>query len=283
MISNTNMINSNKTMSQGKPIPHQIKKSTNVIAGNEASPMTKFDDTAREEIKFTLTDTLNYVLIQIFAAYMDGKNLFKKLSRDLYIFRISIYAIIVLVVVYMILNIYKIVASFFKPTCKYVPNGSNGSNVYNNSNVTSSATSTPTQPTRNHATNERSPHVFNTPSEPSGANGVIIEKYSAFEDPTDSVETYDKNALFKNLNTVNATLYVADNCKYCTQQAEILGETKESLSTKIKMVNCVKDGVFLDHCKHKELQGFPTWECGGNMYTGSQTIQELNTIVMQNS
>ena len=41
------------------------------------------------------------------------------------------------------------------------------------------------------------------------------------------------------------------------QQAEILGETKETLARKIHVIDCVKDGVFQEECKNVDLQGFP--------------------------
>ena len=115
-----------------------------------------------------------------------------------------------------------------------------------------------------------------------GANGTFIEKYSPYEDPTDAIETYDTVKLLNNLNSVNATLYVADNCKFCTQQADTLGESKETLAQKINVVNCVEDGVLLDHCKNIDISGFPTWECNGNLYTGAQSVKALYNIVAQN-
>ena len=232
------------------------------------------------ENKFTLSNTLNYVLIKMIDAFMDGKNMFKKITRDLYVVRLSLYAIIALVVVYMVLNIYQILANLFGNKC---PSQSPSASPSASSSASPSAT--PSASSQSTNTTARKPKTVERfyPQEPTGANGDIIENYSAFEDPTDSVNTYDTLSLFENLNAVNATLYVADNCKYCSQQAEILGETKDSLKTKINMVNCVQDGVFQESCKNVDLQGFPTWECGGHMYTGAQSVDNLNNIVAQNS
>ena len=243
------------------PLPTKYQSSSDLIMEN----------------KFTLSNTLNYVLIKMIDTFMDGKNVFKRITRDLYVIRLSLYAIIALVVVYMVLNIYQILANMFGKPCKR--------------DTPTSTTNTP-QP----KTVERFDHLEQVsqldpqepvesfyPHEPTGANGDIIEKYSAYEEPTDAVNTYDTDTLFENLNALNATLYVADNCKYCSHQAEILGETKDTLKTKINLVNCVQDGVFQESCKNVDLQGFPTWECGGHMYTGSQTADDLNNIVAQNS
>lgn len=118
-------------------------------------------------------------------------------------------------------------------------------------------------------------------------NNIIIEKYSSFNEDTMEENTNKVSAsnddLFSMLNQVNATLYVADNCTYCSQQAEILGETKDTLKKKINVVNCVVNGVFQDACKSQELEGFPTWKCNNNTYIGAKSVKELNAIVAQNS
>ena len=187
----------------------------------------------------------------------------------------GVVTVIALIVVFLLMYLYNVLSNVESPT-RFIGATNADANTKADANTN----------TTNHVnTTANESNIANTPvnpSEPTGANGPLIEKYSPYEDPTDSVNTYDNVSLFNNLNAVNAKLYVMDDCVHCTRQAELLGETKETLSNKINMVNCIQDGVFMDHCKNVDIKGFPTWECNGNIYTGAQSAQSLNDIVAQN-
>lgn len=81
-------------------------------------------------------------------------------------------------------------------------------------------------------------------------------------------------ALAQHLTSVGAKMYGAYWCPHCHEQKELFG--KDAV-TQIPYVECdpsasnSQAGI----CQSKGVKGYPTWEINGQMYSGTQTLQQL--------
>ncbi|MEB3212018.1 MAG: vitamin K epoxide reductase family protein [Leptolyngbyaceae bacterium] len=81
-------------------------------------------------------------------------------------------------------------------------------------------------------------------------------------------------ALAQHLQDIGATKYSAYWCPHCQQQRELFGrEAFEYIDT----VECAEDGQNAQPqlCRQKGIQGFPTWEINGELYSGARPLGEL--------
>lgn len=82
-----------------------------------------------------------------------------------------------------------------------------------------------------------------------------------------------KKQLAAHLTAQGATMYGAYWCPHCADQKELFGEAVKD----IQYVECAADGENAqpELCREKNIQGYPTWEIGGEFYPGTQPLAEL--------
>ncbi len=80
--------------------------------------------------------------------------------------------------------------------------------------------------------------------------------------------------LAKYLTKNNITLYNAYWCPHCHDQKEMFG--KEAVSY-LQLIECAEDGKNSKTklCKSKGISGFPSWEINGEIYSGTQSLNQL--------
>ncbi|CAM9125480.1 unnamed protein product [Ascophyllum nodosum] len=95
---------------------------------------------------------------------------------------------------------------------------------------------------------------------------------------TDTDSSPQAMRIGRKLKTLDAKMYGAYWCTHCFHQKELLG--KQAMA-KVKYVECSRRGVDnqADLCKATNLPGFPTWDIGGKLYPGEQSLEELEEIV----
>jgi len=78
------------------------------------------------------------------------------------------------------------------------------------------------------------------------------------------------------LKKVGALMYGAYWCPHCHEQKELFGKEAAKL---VPYVECDPQGIDPkpDQCKAAGITGYPTWEIGGQIYSGRQTLEELAT------
>jgi len=71
-------------------------------------------------------------------------------------------------------------------------------------------------------------------------------------------------------------MYGAFWCPHCTDQKELFGEAVQA----VPYVECDPDGEKAQPqlCQEKGIQGYPTWEIDGELYTGVRSLEELATL-----
>ncbi len=76
------------------------------------------------------------------------------------------------------------------------------------------------------------------------------------------------------LSSTGAVQYSAYWCPHCHDQKEMFG--KEAAS-ELRIVECAADGKNNQRslCQRKGIEGFPTWEINGNLYSGVKSLQQL--------
>jgi uncharacterized membrane protein/glutaredoxin len=81
-------------------------------------------------------------------------------------------------------------------------------------------------------------------------------------------------ALAKYLTSIGAKMYGAYWCPHCHDQKDLFG--KEAFQ-QVTYVECDPAGVNAQPniCKAKNIEGYPTWEIKGQMYSGTKKLQEL--------
>lgn len=80
-------------------------------------------------------------------------------------------------------------------------------------------------------------------------------------------------ALAAHLKKIGAKMYGAYWCPHCTRQKEMFGAAIRS----IDYVECDPQG---DNprpklCQAAKIKGYPTWEINGQLYPGTQSLEEL--------
>lgn len=92
-----------------------------------------------------------------------------------------------------------------------------------------------------------------------------------------SVSVTDSKALTElalHLKKINAKMYGAYWCPYCTRQKEMFGK---SAIQSISYIECDPRGENAQPnlCKAAKITGYPTWEIKGKQYVGVQSLEEL--------
>ncbi len=82
-----------------------------------------------------------------------------------------------------------------------------------------------------------------------------------------SVGDYDE---FSQCLTENgAVMYGAEYCGHCNNQKDMFGNS-------FKYIEYVECSDVVEYCKSKGIEGVPTWEIDGELYTGVQELSELS-------
>mmetsp|Transcript_112944 Transcript_112944/g.205274 ORF Transcript_112944/g.205274 Transcript_112944/m.205274 type:complete len:384 (-) Transcript_112944:54-1205(-) len=81
-------------------------------------------------------------------------------------------------------------------------------------------------------------------------------------------------ALAKHLKSSGAKFYGTYWCRYCDGQRQNFGAEATKL---LPYVECASDGYQSARatCDGKQVNSFPTWEIGGSLYAGMQSLEEL--------
>jgi hypothetical protein len=81
-------------------------------------------------------------------------------------------------------------------------------------------------------------------------------------------------ALAKHLTAIGAKEYGAFWCPHCFEQKQLFG--KEAFG-EVTYVECDPQGVAPKPqlCKDAGIEGFPSWEIKGQLYSGTQTLDKL--------
>lgn len=79
--------------------------------------------------------------------------------------------------------------------------------------------------------------------------------------------------LANHLEQQGATMYGAFWCPHCADQKELFGDAVE----RVPYVECDPEGEDAqpEVCAAKEIQGYPTWEINGELYPGTQSLEDL--------
>jgi hypothetical protein len=80
--------------------------------------------------------------------------------------------------------------------------------------------------------------------------------------------------LAKHLQKIGAKMYGAYWCPHCHHQKDAFGKEAAQL---VPYIECDPKGVKpqTEMCKAANVQGFPTWEIKGKLYSGNQPLETL--------
>ena len=114
--------------------------------------------------------------------------------------------------------------------------------------------------------------IWSSSVDPSKQEAVILNENIA--PIVENVSSYSSISLAKHLRDQNIILYNAYWCPHCHEQKEMFG--KEAAQSLI-LVECASDGKDnkAELCKSKGISGYPSWEINGEIYPGTQTLEEL--------
>lgn len=81
-------------------------------------------------------------------------------------------------------------------------------------------------------------------------------------------------ALAEHLNRIGAREYGAYWCPHCYEQKQLFGAQAFG---RLSYVECSRDAQSSQHelCQAKGVPSYPTWEIGGQLYSGTQTLEHL--------
>jgi len=84
--------------------------------------------------------------------------------------------------------------------------------------------------------------------------------------------------LASDMKSLNSRMFGAFWCSHCYEQKQAFGYEAMQI---IPYVECDKEGYNnkREVCKERELPGYPTWEIGGKLFPGEQSLEELREIV----
>jgi len=101
--------------------------------------------------------------------------------------------------------------------------------------------------------------------------GIVATGCSPAVEDTAS-KSYEEK-LAEHLTAQDATMYGAFWCPHCADQKELFGEAVED----IQYVECDPEGENAqpELCREKNIEGYPTWEIDGQLYPGTQPLEEL--------
>ena len=109
------------------------------------------------------------------------------------------------------------------------------------------------------------------------ANAEQISKTAPIEKIAPKVTTKSSSQKInfaKFLSQNNIFMYSAYWCSHCYDQKQLFGQ--EAVK-ELSIVECAKDGKDsqTELCIEKEIQGFPSWEINGAIYSGVKNLNEL--------
>ena len=69
-------------------------------------------------------------------------------------------------------------------------------------------------------------------------------------------------------------MYSAYWCPHCHDQKQLFGEEATNFLT---VIECAKDGKDSQYslCQEKSIEGFPSWEINGEIFSGTRDLNEL--------
>ena len=83
-------------------------------------------------------------------------------------------------------------------------------------------------------------------------------------------------ALARHLRAIDARMYGAYWCPYCSRQEDLFGNA----FSEINYIECDPRGENAQPqlCRSASVQGYPTWEINGQFYPGMRSLQELANL-----
>lgn len=107
------------------------------------------------------------------------------------------------------------------------------------------------------------------------------EKITQYYKPPKITSTSSTNALqlAKTLKSLDSKMYGAYWCSHCYDQKQTLGK-EVFRNGYVAYIECDKEGYENQRslCKERKVPGYPTWEIGGKLFPGEQSLEELATI-----
>jgi glutaredoxin/phage tail protein X len=81
--------------------------------------------------------------------------------------------------------------------------------------------------------------------------------------------------LARHLKQIDAKMYGAFWCPYCTEQRRLFG--RQAFNLYINYIECAPEGYQSqpEVCKTEKIEGYPTWKINGKTYMGVQSLEEL--------
>lgn len=79
--------------------------------------------------------------------------------------------------------------------------------------------------------------------------------------------------LANHLQQINAKMYGAYTCPFCRKQKELFGQAAD----RVPYIECAPNfpNAQPELCRQKNIEGYPTWEIKGSMYSGLRSLNEL--------
>ena len=92
--------------------------------------------------------------------------------------------------------------------------------------------------------------------------------------PVEGASTAQQLALAKHLKASGAQFFGAYWCKYCGMQRTLFGASGAGA---LPYVECAADGSGADPaaCRKGDVAAYPTWQIGGQLYSGMKSVDEL--------
>ena len=115
--------------------------------------------------------------------------------------------------------------------------------------------------------------IWSTNVDPS--NAIDISSSSEKISPAVTTSSSPQKIKFaKFLKENNFVMYSAYWCPHCHDQKQLFG--KQAVK-ELKVVECAKDGKNnqFELCRSKGIEGFPSWEINGEIYSGTRDLNDL--------
>ncbi len=90
----------------------------------------------------------------------------------------------------------------------------------------------------------------------------------------ESISTSYEINLAQHLSKQGVVMYSAYWCPHCHDQKEMFGKQATS---QLRVIECAEDGQNSQRalCLSKEIEGFPTWEINGELFSGVKSLERL--------
>ena len=117
--------------------------------------------------------------------------------------------------------------------------------------------------------------IWSNQADPSYSND--LETFDTIEyiaPPIKNKSSKSKIEFAKYLTKNKIVMYSAWWCSHCNDQKNLFG--KEAVE-ELTIIECAKDGKNSQYklCEEKEIQGTPSWEIDGKIYSGTKTLNQL--------